>query len=493
MTYFILILYFLVLILIGVFFSRRQKDIADFFLAGRSIPAWAALAAIVATETSAITFIGTPAMTFAEGGDFSFLQFVFGYIVARVILAVFFLPKFFEHEIVTIYEYLGRRFGRPVQLTAGQFFFLTRALAAGVRHYAAALVLTGITGIDIITSILVTGIISVGYAFLGGLAAVIWTEVFQFGIMITGAGLALYTLCELIPGGFATILQQAMDQGKFTFIHWDWSSTGSFAFFGGIFGGTCLSLASHGADQDVVQRLLSCKSLRSAKAAIIGSGIFVFLQFAFFLLLGAALSTYYNGTLPQGLSKNDEILPYFITHSMSTVAGAVVIAAVLSAALSSTASALNSLSSTAVQDFVSVYYKTKPDNQTLVRLSRGFTLFWMGILILIAFCAKGSESILQTGLAIPSLTYGSLLAAFLLGIFTTIHNQRAIIAGMLGSTAIVVFCKLAGLMYPRLQQAMGFDLSWLQTLGAIPWTWYVPLGLVTSGLIAWVWTKTAKQ
>ncbi|MBD3266671.1 hypothetical protein GF373_08380, partial [bacterium] len=191
MYYFILIAYFIVLILIGVYCSRKQDDIADFFLAGRSIPAWAALIAIVATETSAITFIGVPAKSFGVGGDFSFLQFALGLVLARFILALFFLPKFFEREIVTIYEYLGYRFGKPVQYVAGWFFFATRALAAGVRHYAAALVLTGITDIDIITSIFVTGIISLIYAFLGGLAAVIWTEVVQFIIMIAGAVLAL--------------------------------------------------------------------------------------------------------------------------------------------------------------------------------------------------------------------------------------------------------------------------------------------------------------
>lgn len=457
MYYFILIAYFIVLILIGVYCSRKQDDIADFFLAGRSIPAWAALIAIVATETSAITFIGVPAKSFGVGGDFSFLQFALGLVLARFILALFFLPKFFEREIVTIYEYLGYRFGKPVQYVAGWFFFATRALAAGVRHYAAALVLTGITDIDIITSIFVTGLISLIYAFLGGLAAVIWTEVVQFIIMIAGAVLALFTLTQLVPGGMSEIVNIGMEQGKFTLIHWDWQGTGSYSFFAGILGGIFLCLGTHGADQDVMQRLLSCKSLGHARVAIIGSGILVFAQFAFFLLIGVALFAFYGG-LPAEVAKTDEIFPYFISHTLPPFAGAIVIAAVLSAALSSTASALNSLSSTAVRDLVPLLYRHPLSNASLIWISRGFTVFWLVALMAIAWIAKNSQSILDTGLAIPSLTYGSLLAAFLLGIFTTINRQKPVIAGMLFGLAVVIGFYILG----------------------VHWTWFVPAGTLTA-------------
>jgi solute:Na+ symporter, SSS family len=454
---FILVSYFCLLILIGVYCSRKQKNLADFFLASRTIPAWAALAAIVATETSAITFIGAPAISFVDGGDFSFLQFAFGLIIARVILAIYFLPKFFEHEIVTIYEYLGIRFGKSVQYVAGYFFFVTRALAAGVRHYAAALVLTSITGIDLLPSILITGVISLIYSILGGLSAVIWTEVFQFGIMIAGAVLALLTLSDLVPGGIPEIVAIANANGKLTVLHWDWSGTGAYSFFAGLLGGTFLSLGTHGADQDVVQRLLSCKNLRSARIAIVGSGLFVFIQFAFFLFLGISLYALYGG-LPEGLQKTDEIFPHFIKTAMSPAAGALVIAAVLSAALSSTASALNSLSSTAVQDFVPLLFKTTPSDAKLIWISRGFTLFWIFVLMLIAFIAQNSKSILDTGLSIPSLTYGSLLAAFLLGIFTPIRKQTWIIVSMLLGLLVVLGLHYAG----------------------IHWTWFVPSGTLTS-------------
>ncbi len=435
--YFILLVYFAILILIGALCSRNQDSLSDFFLAGRNIPTWAALAAIVATETSAVTLLSAPALAFKEGGDFSFLQVAFGYILARVILALFFLPKFFERDIVTIYEFIGLRFGKHAQRVTGIFFFITRALAAGVRHYAAALVVSVLINVDLITAIVVTGVISLIYSYLGGISAVIWTEVLQLGVMIAGGVLALFYLLYLMPGGWSHVVEAASEQNKWVLFHWDWSGTGNYSLLIGMLGGLCLCLASHGADQDMVQRLLSCRNLRSAQTAIIGSGIFVFFQFAFFLFIGVLLFAFY-GTLPSDIEKTDQLLPFFAIQNMRPEASALVIAAILSAALSSTASALNSLSSTSVNDFVLAFYKNDLDKKKLVNYSRAFTLIWTVILIVIAIAASGSENILETGLSIPSLTYGSLLAAFLLGIFTSFRNQMALIPGMFAGVAVVL-------------------------------------------------------
>jgi len=457
----ILAVYFLMLIGIGLWFSRKQQSVNDFFLAGHSIPAWAAMAAVVATETSAVTFIGAPAMTFKEGGDMSFLQVVLGYILARVILSLYFLPKFFSHEIVTIYSYLGIRFGKKSQKISGIFFFITRALASGIRHYAAALVISSVFGYDLMTAIILTGLISFVYAALGGISAVIWTEVVQLVVMITGGLLGFYYLLQSIPGGWPEIMETAHNTGKMVMIHWDWGSDGQYSLFIGIVAGTCLSLASHGADQDLVQRLLSCKSLRSAQSAMVWSGLFVFCQFAFFLFLGIMLFTFF-GALPSEITKTDEIFPYFAAQHMPPWAAGLVIAAILSAALSSTASALNSLSSTSVNDFVLTILKNPPKGKRLVMISRCFTVFWMVILIIIAILASGSDSILQTGLTIPGYTSGSLLAAFLLGIFTRFKNETALSIGMFMGVAVVLTISLCGVF----------------------WTWFVPTGALTTILTA---------
>lgn len=472
--YGILSVYFVVLILIGALCARKQDSLADFFLAGRTIPAWAALAAVVATETSAVTFLGAPSFSFAEGGDMAFLQVAFGFIIARVVLSIFFLPKFFENEIVTIYQLVGNRFGSVAQRLAGIFFFVTRALASGVRHYAAALVVSVITDIDLTTAIVVTGVVSLIYSYMGGISAVIWTEVIQLCIMIAGGVLAFVYLLNLIPGGWDAVVSTAAQEGKFNLIHWDWSGTGSYSFFIGILGGMCLSLATHGADQDTVQRLLACRSLRSAQIALVGSGIFVFFQFAFFLIIGIMLFVFY-GTLPADLEKTDQLLPYFAMEEMPAVASALVIAAVLSAALSSTASALNSLSSTSVNDLVLAFRKEPIDNASLIKLSRMFTLIWTGVLILIAVMASGSDNILETGLKIPSFTYGSLLAAFLMGIFTSFRSQFAIMIGMIEGVQVVIILAL-----------LEFN-----------WTWFVPAGaasaMLTAYAVDWLWTISKSE
>ncbi|MBI1391080.1 MAG: sodium/solute symporter [bacterium] len=459
--YCILAAYLFGLLGIGVYFSRRQRSVSDFFVAGRSIPAWAALAAIVATETSAVTFIGAPAMTFNAGGDFSFLQIILGYILARAVIAAYFLPKFFEHEIVTIYQYLGRRFGARVQRASGYFFFFTRAMAAGVRHFAAAVVIQAMTGWDVVTAIWVTGVFSLFYAALGGLSAVIWTEVAQFTVMILG-GLFIFTfLSSTIDGGLPAIIQAGAEQGKFTIFHWDWSGKG---FLIGLLGGFTLNLATHGADQDLVQRLLSCRDLRSARVAMVASGFVVFALFAFLLFVGVMFSVFYGG-LPEGLKEAHEILPYFSVHEMSPAAGAFVLAAVLSAAMSSTASALNSLSSTTVTDFILPYWAERLDDRARVRLSRGITLGWTLVLITIALVSSTFEkNILDLALSVPSFTFGSLLAMFLLGIFTRFQNQRAAVAGMVIGVAPVIALSAGGFY----------------------WTWFVPAGACSSIAAAYV-------
>ncbi len=470
----ILVLYFAVLIAIGLVFARRQDTLSEFFLAGRAIPAWAALAAVVAAETSAVTFIGAPAQTFQEGGDLSFLQVALGFMIARVILAVYFLPKFLSHEILTIYAYLGKRFGVRTQKVAGLFFFVTRALASGVRHYAASLVISSVFKFDLMTAILITGIVSLAYSATGGLKAVIWTEVLQLGVMILGGGLGVYYAWQLIPGGWEAIWAAGTAGAKFAVIHWDWTDGGNYSFFLGILGGTCLSLATHGADQDIVQRLLACQSLRGARQALIGSGIFVFFQFAFFLFLGILLFVYY-GTLPSELEKADEIFPYFAARMMPPVAAGLVIAAILSAALSSTAAALNALASASMSDFVLVIWKQPLSAQQQVFLSRAITVFWTLVLIGIAFWASGSKNILDTGLSIPSYTYGSLLAAFLLGIFTRFRNETALITGMItGAAAVLIFSRFH-----------------------FHWTWFVPVGTMVSMGVAMgleiFWERLARR
>jgi len=467
----IIVVYMAVLLGMGWGIARRQRTLRDYFLGGRNIPAWAVMLAVVATETSSLTFVGTPSM--AYDGSMVFLQLVFGYVVARFILALFFLPAFFREEIYTVYAHLGTRFGAEVQRVAGLFFFVTRALAAGVRHYCAALVLFTVTGWSDWVSILVMGLVSLAYTVLGGISAVVWTEVFQMAIMIIGAVAAFIQLLLLIPGGWEQVVQIAGEAGKFQVFDWGNPFKLDYTFWSGVIGGIFLTLSSHGADQDLVQRLLSCKTLRGAKLAIIGSGFVVLIQFALFLLIGIMLFTFYH-TLPPDVEKTDQIFPYFITTEFNPILSGLVIAAIFAAAMSSTASALNSLSSTTITDFVQPILNRVSDEKRDVRMSRWVTVGWCIVLMIIAYLARNSENILETGLKVATFTYGSLLGAFLLGIFTPIRSQRAVTLGMcMGTVAVLVA-------------------YWLFR-DMLFWTWYIPLAVLMTVCVSWGWNRIGRS
>ena len=489
MGYSLLVAYILFMIGCGVYFARQQRGLSDYFLGGRSIPAWAVLLAVVATETSSVTFVGTPSMSF--WGDCSFLQLVFGYCVARVILAFRFLPAFMTGELFTIYEHLGRTHGPGIQRLAGVFFFVTKALAAGVRHYCAALVLQVVTGWNPITSIVVMGAVSLIYTVLGGLSAVVWTEVVQMIIMILGAVISLIVIVDKLPDVSAAI-SFAADAGKFHVFNFGnpFGQLG-YNFWNGLIGGTFLTLASHGSDQDLVQRLLACKSLRGAKGAIIGSGVLVLVQFALFLVVGALMYSFYAGEV-QGVSvtppganapsaeiiyesspfpessatrsgtleftQNDHIFPYFIVQQLPPLVAAFVIAAIFAAAMSSTASALNSLASTTITDFIRPMRKHAVDEEQDLRLSRLLTVGWCIVLMVVAYLSMGSQSILETALGVATFTFGSLLGAFLLAIFTPCRNPLGTAVGMLLGVVVAVIL------------ASNADLK-----AAVHWTWRIPI------------------
>ncbi len=467
----VIVLYMVILLWIGWGIARRQRTLRDYFLGGRSIPAWAVMLAVVATETSSLTFVGTPSM--AYDGSMAFLQLVFGYVVARFVLAFFFLPAFFREEIYTVYAHLGSRFGSEVQRVAGLFFFVTRALAAGVRHYCAALVLFTVTGWSDWFSILVMGAVSLAYTVLGGISAVVWTEVFQMAIMIVGAIAAFIQLLLLIPGGWEQVVEVAGEAGKFQIFDWGNPFQLTYTFWSGLIGGFFLTLSSHGADQDLVQRLLSCKTLRGAKLAIIGSGFVVLAQFALFLFIGAMLFTFYHQS-PPDVEKTDQIFPYFITTEFNPVLSGLVIAAIFAAAMSSTASALNSLSSTTITDFVQPILNRVSDEKRDVRMSRWVTVGWCVVLMIIAYLARNSENILETGLKVATFTYGSLLGAFLLAIFTPIRSQRAVTLGMCAGTVAVLVA------------------YWLFR-DVIFWTWYIPLAVVVTACVTYIWTAFERK
>ena len=469
--YAVLLLYLIGITVFGTLFRRSQKTVKDYFIGAKNIH-WIVISlSIVATETSTLTLVGVPAIAYSTyrrpelGGNLTYLQVVMGYIVARFIISLLFIPAYFQGELLTAYELLKKRFGVGTKNFAASLFLIMRALAEGVRIYAASIVLSAVLGASLpnlpnltLWSIVIVGLLTLIYTFEGGISAVIWTDLIQLIIYIGGSLVAAYMLISLVPGGWSEIARVASEAGKFQVFSFSWDLSLPFTFWAGLFGGTFLTMASHGTDQLLVQRLLTCRNQRDSQKALVFSGFFVMFQFALFLLIGVMLFAYYKYyPLTTALASNDEIFPKFIVERLPHGISGLVIAAIFAAAMSNLSGSLNSLASTTVLDFYKPLVRPQASDESLLKLSRWLTAAWGIVLILIAFLARGWGSVFTVGLTIASLVYGTMLGAFLLGVLTKRASQRGVITGMLVSLAVMMTVKF---------------------YTPLAWTWFVLTGTV---------------
>lgn len=454
----VIILYLIGITWFGARFRESQKTLKDYFLGGRNAPWWAIGFSIVSAETSTLTVIGTPALSF--DGNFGFLQVVFGYLFARIVISTLFLPAYFRGELFTAYELMRMRFGDRIRkLTAGTFLML-RALAEGVRVFAISIVVSIVLGTGETVSIVVIVCLTLFYTFEGGMTAVIWTDVIQMFLYVAGAILSFFVILQLQPGGWQHIVDVAAPLGKFRIFDFDIASsvpffTRPYSFWAGVIGGCFLTTASHGTEQLMVQRLLSAKSEGESRAALFSSWLVILFQFALFLVIGVSLFVYYGEQHLPTPKTHDRIYPEFIwSHLPHGVAG-LVIAAILAAAMSNLSAALNSLSSTTIMDFYKpISGGNRPESHYL-RLARIATIAWGGVLFAIALVAQNWGSVLQAGLSIASILYGSLLGVFLLGLLTKKTGETAAMIGMSAGLVLMLYIKF---------------------FTAIAFTWYVLIG-----------------
>src|SRR5713226_2457067 len=452
----IIALYLAGITLFGLRFRKRQRSLRDYFLADRNIPWWAIALSIVAAETSTLTIISIPGLAYDT--NLTFMQVVMGYVLGRVIISFLLLPHYFRGDLYTAYELIERRFGRSLRsLTAG-LFLLTRAAAEGVRVYAVSIVVTIALGTGEIASIAIITTLTLIYTFEGGLAAVIWTDVVQTAIYVGGTLVGVFTILHLVPGGWPAIHHLAENAGKLRVFDFTPDFWKPYTFWAGLVGGTFFTLASHGTDQLIVQRLLAARSQRQSAAALVSSGIAVLFQFALFLLIGVMLFEFYH--VPSAnFGKADRIYPTFIVSQMPHGISGLLIAAILAAAMSNLSAALNSLSSTSIIDF---YLQRHPeiDERKRLQLSRLATLLWALILFGLAVLSLHKVGrVVEVGLQIASVAYGALLGAFLLGVLTRRANQAGAMIGMLcGFVSELYIC-----FFTR-----------------VPWTWYVAIGTVVT-------------
>jgi len=449
----------------GSWFARFQKTTRDYFLTGHTVPWWAVCFTIVATETSTLTFIGIPAAAYA--GNMTFLQLAMGYVIGRILVSILFIPAYFRGELFTSYELLQRRFGARVKILSASIFLITRSLADGIRLFATALVIAVVTNVPVTLVVLVLGFAMIVYTVRGGASAVIWTDVVQMFVYIAGAAAVAYALLDRIPGGWATVLDTARTAGKFTVFDFSLDMTRAYTFWAGTIGGVALTLATHGTDQFLVQRLLSATSANHAVRGLILSGFIVFAQFIVFLLIGVMLFVYYQHTpLPHPLTRNDEILPVFVVSSLTHGLAGFIVAAIVAAALSPS---LNAMAATTVNDFYLRYVRPEADQATQMRISRQATIGWGIVQLGVAVAAQWMDrSVLDAGLAVLSFASGAVLGAFLLGTLMPAVAEREALVGMIAGLVIMT-------------------VVWGWT--SIAFTWYVFIGAATTCVVAWILTE----
>lgn len=459
---------------LGVWLGRGQKSARDYFVASQAIPWWAILFSVVATETSALTFISIPGLAYL--GDFSFLQVVFGYILGRIVVAYVLLPRYFQGELVTAYALLERRFGLATRRFASITFMVTRAFGDSVRVFATAIPVALILGPSVpqeyVTplSILILGAFTLVYTYEGGMRAVVWTDVLQTGVYLLGGIAALWLIADGVEGGWSAIMSRAGSEGKLRVFDFSTDISKPHTVWAGIIGGGFLSMASHGADQLIVQRLLASSNLRDARRSLIGSGFAVLGQFTLFLFIGVGLYAYYQA---RAFPKPDEIFPTFIIEVMPPGMTGLVVAAILAAAMSTVSGSLNSLAAATTHDIYMPLTGRKGDDPAVFRAGRLFTLAWAVILIGGALLYKNEGTpVVVVALSIASFTYGGLLGAFALGLGWRRANQRDAITGMAVGISVmtfVVFARQLIAAYPSLANALG-------PVSGIAWPWYVLIG-----------------
>jgi len=475
----VILAYLIAITWFGAHFRKGQASLGDYFLGGRHAPWWAISLSIVSAETSTLTIVGTPGLSFV--GNLGFLQLVFGYLLARIAISVLFLPHYFRGEMFTAYELMRRRFGERIRRLTATIFLVTRALAEGVRVFAISIVISVVLGTGEAVSILLIVCLTLFYTFEGGMSAVIWTDVAQMCLYVIGAAVSLFVILGKIPGGWTHVAAVAGAAGKLQVFDFRFSPTMQFfaekySFWAGLLGGCFLTMASHGTDQLVVQRLLSARNQMESRRALLASWLVIFIQFSLFLIIGIALFVYYREAhlvVPREL---DRIYPEFVWRHLPVGVAGLVTAAILAAAMANLSAALNSLASTTAFDFA----RRKPVGESSapaksLQRARAMTVVWGVVLVAIGMLARHWGSVLESGLSVASVTLGLLLGVFLLGVLTKRVGEKAAMAGVLAGLAAVLYVRFAT---------------------PIAWTWWVLIGSAAtfaSGYVVSLFTSSTAK
>jgi SSS family solute:Na+ symporter len=460
---FVLAAYVVAITAFGTWLGRRGRSTRDYFLGGRSVPWWAIAACIVATETSTLTFIGAPGT--AYNGNWTFLQLVVGYVIGRLLVAWLLIPAYFRGDLYTSYELLQRRFGSAVRGTSAAIFLMYRTLGDGIRLHAAAIVLSVAAGVPEWWCILPLGAAMILYTEEGGVTATIWTDTIQMFVYLAGAIVCLVAVIQLLPDGVSGAMAAASAAGKLRVIDTSFDLTRPFTLWAGVIGGAFLTLATHGTDHYLVQRLLVAKSQRDAAIGLTVSGFLVMAQFVLFLFLGTLFWAHFGG---RPFESGDKVLPTFVSAHLPGYLIGFILAAVVAAALSPS---LNSMASATVRDFYLPYFRPRATDAQQMRVGRIFTVVWgvLQIAVAVAVASQDRESALQDGLAALSYASGPIVGAFMLGVLTRAATSAGTMTGMIVGLAVSL---AVGRLAPVL---FGYP--------GVAWTWNVAIGTIVTFVV----------
>lgn len=429
----VLIVYFFGMLYIGVIYGKGNKTTEDYFLGSRQIPWWAIGLSVMATQCSAVSFIGIPGWGYASGLDRITYTFQFPIVVA--VLMITFIPFFYNTKVVSVYEYLEKRFGAKSRLLLAAIFLLSRGFQTAVVLFAPALALAIITGTDPNTAILMMGVFTLIYTYVGGMNAVIWTDVIQMFIIWLGIALSILFPIFSVDGGFSHIIENGISNHLFDGLDYSLGISNSYTFWGGILGSGFLYLTYLGTDQSQVQRVLSAKSIRETKLSLSLAGFIVPIQTFLFLFAGICLFSAYGG---KSFENSDYVMLTFITQTLPVGIAGLVTAGVFAAGMSSVASALNSLATVTVNDFYKKIYPEADDKKCL-KVSKYMTLFWGVFSTLFALCLGGLGTVLDIINILGPLFYPCMLSTFVLAVFCKKGNEKGCIAAVLSGLLIDLY------------------------------------------------------
>jgi SSS family solute:Na+ symporter len=445
----VIVAYFAVIAAIGVWAGRKGKTTEDYFLGGRRMPWFTAMLSLMATEASAVTFIGTPGESF--GGNMWYAQMAIGSLAARIIVAVVFLGAFYKFRVTTVYEFLKHRFGEATRGTGSAFFIVTRLLASGVRLCVMAKVLDAVVPqIKFPVCLALVAGIAMAYTLFGGIRAVMWTDVVQFGIFMGGAWLAFGLLLSHIDGGWSAMIHVARNATTSTGVALDktqifdfsFSFTSESVFWAAVLCGLFQSMASFGTDQDMTQRMLTCRKPSLAKRGLILTGLIDFPIVFTFLLIGLALYALNAQTrFAANLNDTDYVFSTFIVRYLPLGVRGLLLSAVFAAAMSSLDSALTALSSSAVVDLYKVYIKREASDRHYLLVSRLCVVAFAVALVIVAYVCRDLGGVLKLAFKSVSYTYGALLGVFLLGLLTKRGRNVTNVIAMVSSVVVVVLLR----------------------------------------------------